>query len=86
MKEAVKEIFSEEAILDKLTEVANEVRNKLQTVTSATLGKIGEMNPEIAQTLNPSIPSVESLKWADVFKMCLSQVIMILKSTSEVVV
>ena len=42
LKEAVKEIFSEEAILDKLTEVANEVRNKLQTVTSATLGKIGE--------------------------------------------
>lgn len=68
LKEAVKEIFSDETILDKLTEVANEVRNKLQTVTSATLAKIGEMNPEIAQTLNPSIPSVESLKWADVFK------------------
>lgn len=68
LKEAVKEIFSDEAILDKLTEVANEVRNKLQTVTSATLDKIEEMNSEIAQSLNPSIPSVESLKWADVFK------------------
>ena len=54
--------------MDKLTEVANEVRNKLQTVTSATLDKIEEMNSEIAQSLNPSIPSVESLKWADVFK------------------
>lgn len=68
LKEAVKEIFSDEEILGKLTDVANEVRNKLQTVTSATLAKIEEMNPEIAQTLNPSIPSVETLKWADVFK------------------
>ena len=48
--------------------MANEVRNKLQVVTSATLAKIEEMNPEIAQILNPSIPSVETLKWADVFK------------------
>lgn len=68
LKEAVKEIFSDQAILQKLTDVANEVRDKLQTVTTATLEKIEEMNSEIAQTLNPSIPSVESLKWADVFK------------------
>lgn len=68
LKEAVKEIFSDQAILQKLTDVANEVRDKLQTVTTATLKKIEEMNSEIAQTLNPSIPSVESLKWADVFK------------------
>ena len=68
LKEAVKEIFSNQEILDKLTEVAEEVKAKLQSVTSATLAKISEMNPEIAQTLSPSIPSVESLKWADVFK------------------
>lgn len=30
--------------------------------------KLKEMNPEIANSLNPVIPSVESLKWADVFK------------------
>ena len=27
-----------------------------------------EMNPEIANSLNPATPSVESLKWADIFK------------------
>lgn len=26
------------------------------------------MNPEIAKTLNPKIPTIEQLKWADVFK------------------
>lgn len=68
LKEAVKEIFSEQELLDELSDIANKVTEKLQTVTSATLEKIGQMNPEIAQSLNPSIPSVESLKWADVFK------------------
>lgn len=68
LKEAVKEIFSEQELLDELSDIANKVTEKLQTVTSATMAKIREMNPEIAQSLNPSIPSVETLKWADVFK------------------
>ena len=68
LKVALKEIFSEEALLDKLNAISEEVRTKLQTVTTATLDKIAEMNPDIAKTLSPSIPSVESLKWADVFK------------------
>lgn len=68
LKEAVKEILSDQALLEKLNEVATEVRTKLQEVTSATLHKIEQMNPEIANSLNPSIPMVEDLKWADVFK------------------
>ncbi len=68
LKVALKEIFADEAIVKKLTEVSEEVRTKLQTVTTATLEKITEMNPDIAKSLSPSIPSVESLKWAEVFK------------------
>ena len=68
LKEAVKEILSEEDVKNKLQEVANYVKGKLETVTNATLSKIEEMNPEIAHALNPSIPPVETLKWTDVFK------------------
>lgn len=68
LKEAVKEILADQTLLAKLNEVATEVRTKLQEVTSATLLKIDQMNPEIANSLNPSIPMVEDLKWADVFK------------------
>jgi AAA15 family ATPase/GTPase len=32
------------------------------------LEKIQEMNPEIANSLNPVIPAMDSLKWGDVFK------------------
>lgn len=68
LKEAVKEILADQTLLEKLNEVATEVRTKLQEVTSATLHKIEQMNSEIANSLNPSIPTVEDLKWADVFK------------------
>lgn len=68
LKEAVKEIFSDQVLLDKLNQVAKEVSDKLHSVTDATLEKIKQMNPEIASSLNPSIPTVEDLKWADVFK------------------
>ena len=33
-----------------------------------TLGKLQQMDPTTANTLTPNIPSVQSLKWADVFK------------------
>lgn len=68
LKQAVKEIFAEQEILKELENVANKVREKLQSVTDETLNKIKEMNYEIAETLSPFIPPVESLKWADVFK------------------
>ena len=56
LKEAVKEIFADEKLLATLNSVANEVRAKLDEVTKATLTKLDEMNPKIAQSLNPSIP------------------------------
>jgi predicted ATP-dependent endonuclease of OLD family len=68
LKEAVKQILSDTALKAKFEEIATEVKTKLQDVATRTLEKVREMNPEIANTLNPIIPTTESLKWADVFK------------------
>lgn len=68
LKEAVKQILNDTELKAKFDEIATEVKNKLQDVASRTLAKIQEMNPEIANSLNPVIPATESLKWTDVFK------------------
>lgn len=68
MKLAVQEILKDQKLLDNLNEVACEVEEKLKQVASRTLDKLNEMNPEIADTLSPVIPSPDSLKWIDVFK------------------
>lgn len=68
LKEAVKQILNDATLKTKFCEIANEVKNKLQDVATRTLAKIQEMNPEIANSLNPVIPATESLKWTDVFK------------------
>lgn len=68
LKEAVKQIFREEEIQRTLSEVASKVKNKVQEVADLTLEKLKEMSPEISDTLHPNIPSVDSLKWPDVFK------------------
>lgn len=68
LKEAVRQILHDEQLLIKLNEIASEVEAKLTEVSARTLEKLREMNPEIANSLNPVIPSTESLKWIDVFK------------------
>jgi predicted ATP-dependent endonuclease of OLD family len=68
LKEAVKQILSDEEIRRKLHEVSAEVEAKLREVSVRTLEKLREMNPDIANSLNPVIPPAESLKWLDVFK------------------
>ncbi len=68
MKLAVQEILKDEALQNTLVQVANEVSSKLREVADKTLEKLNEMNPEIANSLNPVIPTPESLKWIDVFK------------------
>lgn len=68
MKLAVQEILKGTSIQDSLNKIAMEVDSKLKEVAGRTLEKIKEMNPEIANSLNPVIPSAETLKWADVFK------------------
>jgi len=68
MKLAVQEILKDTNLQSSLNKIAEEVDSKLKAVADRTLDKLKEMNPEIANSLNPVIPSVESLKWADVFK------------------
>lgn len=68
LKEAVKEILRDEELRHTLDEVAATVVAKLREVSARTLEKLQEMSPDIASTLNPVIPSANSLKWADVFK------------------
>lgn len=68
LKEAVKQILSDNVLKQKFNEIALEVENKLKEVANRTLEKVREMNPEIANSLNPIIPKADSLKWTDVFK------------------
>lgn len=68
LKEAVRQILSNEGLKEKFNKIAKEVENKLREVSERTLSKLREMNPDIANSLNPVIPQAESLKWADVFK------------------
>jgi len=68
MKLAVQEILKDQRLMDSLNDVASEVEAKLNQVVGKTLEKLNEMNPEIADSLTPVIPSPDSLKWVDVFK------------------
>jgi predicted ATP-dependent endonuclease of OLD family len=68
LKEAVKEILADESLAATLHSVAEEVERKLKEVSSRTLEKLQEMSPDVANSLNPVIPSSASLKWTDVFK------------------
>ncbi len=68
LKVAVKEILQDEALRASLETIADQVETKLREVSARTLEKLREMSPEIADSLNPDIPPVENLKWADVFK------------------
>lgn len=68
LNEAVRQIMNDSQIQETLAGVAELVEGKLQEVAGLTLEKLREMNPEIADSLNPVIPSSDSLKWNDVFK------------------
>lgn len=68
LKEAVKQILSDQSLQATLNEVADEVQHKLQEVAERTLEKLREMDPDIANSLNPVIPTGQALKWQDVFK------------------
>ena len=68
MKEAVKIIMANQDIRQKCNDIATAVSEELQKVADATLTKLKEMNPELADSLHASIPSSDELKWQDVFK------------------
>lgn len=68
MRIAVKEILGDPTIHASLASIAETVKVRLEEVATRTLTKLAELNPAIAQSLNPQIPDSGSLKWADVFK------------------
>lgn len=68
LKEAVKQIINDEDLQDTLNSVAKIVGYKLKEVSDRTLAKLREMDPDVANSLNPVIPSSDKLKWTDVFK------------------
>jgi len=68
LKNAVKEILSDEKLVEDLSSIAKIVENKLNEVASKTLEKLREMDSDVANSLSPVIPTASSLKWTDVFK------------------
>lgn len=68
LKVAVKQILEEKNLQDLLRSVTEQVRMQLKDVANRTLEKLKEMNPGVAESLNPDIPDIDKLKWADVFK------------------
>lgn len=68
LKLAVQQVLSEEGLRKEMEEIYKKVVERLNNVSESTLAKLNEMNSDIASSLKPIIPSMESLKWADVFK------------------
>ncbi len=68
MSLAVRQILGDSKIQQDLDAVAKRVKERLDQVAAATPEKLNEMNPEIANSLNPNVPATSELKWADVFK------------------
>lgn len=68
LKAAVAVFLQEAELQETLRDIAEQVEEKLRDVAGRTLAKLREMDPNAANSLNPQIPSAESLKWADVFR------------------
>lgn len=68
LKKAVKQILADQEVISMFEDIAQRVSVHLNAVSDATLAKLREMNPDIANSLNPIIPTASALKWVDVFK------------------
>jgi len=68
MRLAVREILGDPKIQKELSDVAEVVKERLNEVAARTLDKLREMNPAIANSLDPQLPDSANLKWTDVFK------------------
>lgn len=68
LKVTVREIIQRPDIQEKLSEIAEEVKNAVIEIANATLDELERINPEVARELKPDIPDVGKLKWENVFK------------------
>lgn len=68
MKLAVKQLMTRNDVVDLCNQISAIVTAELNRVATNTLGKLQQIDPGTANSLTPSIPSVQNLKWADVFK------------------
>lgn len=68
LKKAVSQILADQEVISMFEDIAQRVSAHLNAVSDTTLAKLREMNPEIANSLNPIIPTASALKWIDVFK------------------
>ena len=68
LREAVKQIINSDSLQRVLLSVSTEVEKNLKEVADRTLKKLREMDPSVADSLSPSIPTADKLKWAEVFK------------------
>lgn len=68
LKKAVSQILADQEVISMFEDIARRVTVHLNAVSDTTLAKLREMNPEIANSLNPIIPTASALKWIDVFK------------------
>lgn len=68
MKIAVKQLMARQDVMELCNQISGIVSTELGRVATNTLGKLQQMDPNTANTLTPNIPSVQNLKWADVFK------------------
>ena len=65
LKSAVKSLMKEEGLFEKLDEISQLVKSRVEEVASRTLEKLKEMSDEVANTLHPVLPAP---KWEDIFK------------------
>ena len=68
MKSAAEQFLKSAEIQEQLNGIAVKVREQLQDVADRTMEALKKMEPKVADGLKPVIPSVDKLKWADVFK------------------
>ena len=68
LRESAKKIISDPQLQTKLHEIADSVIQALHNVADRTYAKLHEMAPDVASGLSPRVPTVEELKWVDVFK------------------
>ena len=67
LKLAVSQFFQDAELQETLGHVASQVEQKLREVAQRTLTKLREMDPHIADSLQPVIPQATSVKWSKVF-------------------